>query len=34
MVVVTVLVITLLTAIPTRMGARRSVAEVLQAEAA
>jgi hypothetical protein len=34
MVVLTLLVIAVLTAIPTRIGARRPVAEVLQAEAA
>jgi hypothetical protein len=34
MVVMTLLVIVVLTAIPTRIGARRPVAEVLQAETA
>jgi hypothetical protein len=34
MVVMTLLVIGVLTAIPTRIGARRPVAEVLQAETA
>ena len=34
MVVLTLLVIALLTAVPTRFGARRPVADVLQAEAA
>jgi putative ABC transport system permease protein len=34
MVVLTLLVIAVLTAVPTRIGARRPVAEVLQAEAA